>query len=185
LHCEGVEYTDTAIEQAAHRTGRSISTLDALTARGARFDVIHLSDVLTHLPDPAGTFRRLQALLSPGGWFLVDGPLEANASFVLWTSVAVKRLRRRLGRDPIPTRPPTMLLRLTRDGLRAFFTERLGYQEEFFSVYETGWPLLADGASLRPRALIGMAAVFLSRLDPRRPRRIGNRLIAIVRPVSG
>jgi SAM-dependent methyltransferase len=180
--CEGIELTQRATAESAARAGVPVRTLDETLRRSARFDVIHMCDVLPCLPDPVWTFRSLELLLEPNGRFLIDGLLEANASVVLWASVAVKRLRRRTGRDRVPTRPPTRLYGLGRRAQRSFLTGRLGYDEELFSVYETGWPMLGHGVARRPRSVIGAAAILASRLDPTRPRWLGNRFIAVFRP---
>jgi SAM-dependent methyltransferase len=180
--CEGIELTQRAAVESARRAGVPVRTLGETLRRSARFDVIHMCDVLPCLPDPAGTFRTLELLLEPNGRFLIDGPLEANASVVLWASVAVKILRRQTGRDRVPTRPPTRLFGLGRRAQRTFLTERLGYDEELFSVYETGWPMLGHGVAHGPRSVIGAAAILASWLDPTRPRWLGNRFIAVLRP---
>jgi SAM-dependent methyltransferase len=182
LRCEGIEMTHRATVESARRAGVPVRTLDGALRRDMRFDVIYMCDVLPCLPDPAGTLRTLELLLEPHGRFLIEGPLEANPSIVLWASAAAKSLRRRTGRDYAPTRPPTLLYRLNRRAQRVFLTERLGYEEDLFSVYETGWPLLARGVAHGPRSVIGGAAVLASWLDPTRPRWIGNRFIAVVRP---
>jgi SAM-dependent methyltransferase len=182
LRCEGIELTDRATVESARRAGVPVRTLDEALSRSARFDVIHLCDVLPCLPDPVGTLRALESLLEPDGRFLIDGSLEANASVVLWASAAVKSLRRRTGRDRVPTRPPTRLYGISRSAQRAFLTERLGYDEELFSVYETGWPMLTHGVAHGPRSVIGAAAILASWLDPTRPRWLGNRFIAVSRP---
>ena len=180
--CEGAELTDTAIAESAARAGVRVSRLEELVDRGARFHVIHMCDVLHHLRDPVRTLRVLEPLLERGGRFLIDGPLEDNPSVVRWASTAAKDLRRRIGRDRMPTRPPTMLFRHDRDAQRQFFTDLLGYREQRFSVYETGWPLLSAGHGIGVRPIVGAAAVLASTLDPRRPRGIGNRFIAVLDP---
>ncbi len=182
LRCEGVELTQRSIVESAQRAGVRVGILDEAFRRNDRFDVIHMCDVLPCLSDPVGTLRALESLLEPNGRFLIEGPLEANASIVLWASAAVKRVRRWMGRDRVPTRPPTLLYRVNRRAQRAVLTERLGYEEELFVVYETGWPMLARGVAHRPRAVIGAAAILASWLDPTRPRFLGNRFVAVLRP---
>jgi SAM-dependent methyltransferase len=77
---------DTAYER--FRDNPRVALLQAdigrLPFRPGFFDVISCDQVLHHTPDPAGNFRRLAALLAPGGRFLlyvykVKGPLREFA----------------------------------------------------------------------------------------------------------
>lgn len=38
------------------------------------FDVVFLTDVLEHLPDPEGTLKEIQRILKPGGWLFIISP---------------------------------------------------------------------------------------------------------------
>lgn len=50
------------------------SSIEAVEAQGRRFDLITLSHVVEHLPDPVAVLRRLGALLKPGGRLVATTP---------------------------------------------------------------------------------------------------------------
>ena len=182
----GVEYAPSAIRGARARTELPVTSLrEALTSR-ERFDVVHLNDVLAHLPHPDELLASLCGLLSPDGVFAIGGGLERNHSVVYGAAVAAKLVRRqlRLEGDP-PEAPPTMLVRTDARSQRSFFL-RIGWRELHFELYETGWPYLtANGDAPRGprsalRTTIGAAAVAVAETLP--SLRLGNRFLAIERP---
>jgi 2-polyprenyl-3-methyl-5-hydroxy-6-metoxy-1,4-benzoquinol methylase len=81
----GVEFDRAASLVASDSTGQPVISVEDLNRLqpSARFDVLHLGDVLEHLPDPAFTLGRLLALVKPGGLFFVEGPLEKKFIFCL------------------------------------------------------------------------------------------------------
>ena len=175
--CAGVEYESSTIAAAAERTGLPVRSLADTLATGERFDVVHLADVVAHLPRPADTLRDLERLLVPGGRFVITGPLERGRSLVHWVSAGTGAARRLVGRPPAGSGPPTMLVRTDARAQRDFFA-RLGYRELRFDVYETGWPYLA--APSRLRRAVGRAAVALARIVPNAS--LGNRFLAVLSP---
>jgi SAM-dependent methyltransferase len=186
--CRGVEYEASAIAEAQRRAGVSVTNLDELAASGVSFDVIRLADVHPHLPDPAAMFRALEPFLVTGGVFLVEGPLEKNASLVYCIASTVKGTRRWLGLDHPATIAPTMLVRVNQRAQREFFRQRLGYHELYFEVFETGWPFYVSGRPLRSfgdrvKQMIGAIAVALGRLQRGQTRRLGNRFLGVYMPV--
>lgn len=65
---EGIEWDPDAARVAAERSGRPVRTGDFMAAdldEGA-YDLVYLSHVLEHLPDPAAALERIRALLKPG-----------------------------------------------------------------------------------------------------------------------
>lgn len=176
---EGVELDPVVRRRAAEASGCPVSSLEETKSSGKRFDLIHLGDVLEHLPAPVESMRELEALLRDGGRFLVEGPLEANASLVRAAGVLFGGVRRRLGRMPEGSYAPYHLFQTNARAQRAFFERRLGYAVERFEVWETGWPYLAS--SSRVRNLIGRAAVTTAKAAGRTGH-MGNRFAALVRP---
>jgi 2-polyprenyl-3-methyl-5-hydroxy-6-metoxy-1,4-benzoquinol methylase len=183
----GVEYELGTIKHAAECSGVPVTSLEELEANELRFDVIHMNDVLPHLSDPQRVLHRLERLLAPDGLFFIEGPLENNASLVFWTASAAKRIRRGLGLDRPGSEPPTMLMRLTRDGQCRFFSERMQYRELHFEIFETGWPYYLPGRALSSPALamkqaVGALAIATARFQPQRRRFLGNRFRGLYAP---
>lgn len=181
---QGVEHSAETARDIASRTGLRVTTLTECLAGAERFDVIHLGDVLEHLPHPADRFDELRALLAPGGVFFVEGPLQANASLVYWGARAFRRVRRLRGEPPPGRSAPTHLLLATQSSQRRFFTERLRYEEVAFAMSEDGWPYLSKGPKTPGsvfRGAVGSAAVVAARLPGLRTL-LGNRFMTVVRP---
>ena len=193
FRAEGVELDEQARARAADASGCIVSSLPAVQASGRRYDVIHLGDVLEHLPDPAAMMRQLETLLTADGLFFVEGPLEDNPSLIFYAARLFGAFKRRTGRNLFADLPPFHLLRTTARAQRRFFESRLGYEVRGFHVSESGWPYWNDGDRLlHPgsagrfvRMLIGAAGVGLSKALGRTPLRIGNRFFAVAAPKAG
>jgi 2-polyprenyl-3-methyl-5-hydroxy-6-metoxy-1,4-benzoquinol methylase len=190
----GVELDPEARAEAARNSGCEVLSLEEVRASGRRFDIIHLGDVLEHLPAPAATMRELADLLKPGGLFFLEGPLEDNSSLVFAASRAVgwaKRLVRGVG-APAASFPPFHLVRVSARAQRDFFEKVLGYQIRSFSVFETGWPYATEAGRLAHpgsaghfvRLLIGRLSVALGHGLNAAGMAYGNRFIAMVSPAA-
>ncbi len=181
LYCVGVEMDADTIRFAQANSGCLVLTLDALKQSGRLFDVIHLGDVLEHLPQPADLLRDLESLLRPGGMFFVEGPLENNPSAVYTTARLFAWGAALLGRRKAGHHAPTHLFRVDASNQRAFFVGRMKYRERHFAVYETGWPYynadepfrLAPGFIVK--STIGLIAVALGGARAPSGGRFGNR----------
>jgi SAM-dependent methyltransferase len=190
FHCEGVELDPEMRQRAAANSSCPVRSLEDVEAEGGGYDVIHLGDVLEHLPDPAAMMRRLRPLLGAGGMFFVEGPLEDNASPVYYASRLFGAAKAALRRPLRGAYPPYHLLRTGAAAQRRFFERRLGWRVEHFGVFETGWPYLNPGDSLlRPgsagklaRMAIGGSARVLAAAAGPLGLPIGNRFAALVRP---
>ena len=80
----GIEPGDAYRNYASQQGLRVYKALDELeNAKEAQFDLISMSHVLEHLPDPVGYLAHLRgALLEPNGWLLLEVPnLYAHDSF--------------------------------------------------------------------------------------------------------
>lgn len=70
-------------QAATHSRGLGLTILERpltadLVEELPRFDVVHLSEVLEHLPDPGETLRIVRSLLAPGGLVCVVVPNDYN-----------------------------------------------------------------------------------------------------------
>lgn len=186
---EGVELDEGTIGQAARNSGCEIFSFGALHASGRRYDVVHLGDVLEHLPRPAATMRELEDVLKPAGLFFLEGPLEDNASPVFYASKLFGRVKRLLRPATHGSFVPFHLFRTTARAQRDFFEQVLGYEVLYYAVYESGWPYGAEGSLAKAGSLgamlrraIGKSAVAAARTGWGKRLQLGNRFTAVLRP---
>lgn len=183
--CHGVEYA-ADVREAAHRSsGAAVYSPAEMESSGKTFDIIHMGDILEHLPEPSKTMRDLERRLAPGGLFVVEGPLQRNASPVLWIAAGFKALRRAAGVDRTAGTPPTHLILTTRTAQREFFTRALGYRCLHYELAESGWPYYIENEKpaspgLAVKAAIGLAAIAMQKADPIGV--LGNRFLGIFEP---
>src|SRR5215471_1398386 len=73
---EGIELNPRTAAYAAARTGATVHQMNAqaLADRGRRYDVVVLTDVLEHIPDPVALLETLATLTTPGGVMAVKVP---------------------------------------------------------------------------------------------------------------
>jgi len=158
----GVEFDTAAATAAAFRTGCPVVSVDDLE-NGLTiqiFDVLHLGDVLEHLPDPAVTLAGLLQRLKPGGLLFVEGPLETNPSAVYWAARSFGRVKHLFWPGEIGCGVPTHLFRTSAPAQSRFFRQRFpALQLLMWQVSESGWPY-AQGNWLKRR--IADAALLLS-----------------------
>lgn len=185
--CNGIEYSENVRRMALENSGIPVYSYNDLKASGHKFDIIHMGDVIEHIPEPKALIKELCELLSPKGIFFVEGPLENNPSLVYLCAASFKALRRKLKIDRSNTGAPTHLFITNSEAVKFFFTKSLGFHCLYFEVYENGWPyLLKDNISLSPGGLIkyiiGVLAIILSKIDIRNNRIFGNRFIGLFQP---
>lgn len=157
----GVEFDEKAAASAATSAGCPVVTVADLESLASppSFDVLHLGDVLEHLPDPAATLAALLVLLRSGGLLFVEGPLETNPSPVYWCARLFGEFKRWLRPGLIGPGIPQHLYRTSARAQSAFFSNRFdGLQLLHWEVSETGWPY-ADGQGVK--RLIAHAALAL------------------------
>ena len=157
----GVEFDAPAAAAAAVHAGCSVATVADLdgTYAGQLFDVIHLGDVLEHLPDPAATLAGLLTRLKPGGLLFVEGPLETNPSPVYWAARLFGGVKHRLRPAEIGAGVPTHLFRTSALAQSRFFRQRFpNLQPLYWQVSESGWPY-AQGNWIKRR--VAAAAITL------------------------
>ena len=143
FHPYGVEFDAPAAAAAAIHVGCRVVTVADLdhAFAGLRFDVIHLGDVLEHLPDPACTLGVLLQRLKPGGVLFVEGPLETNPSPVYWAARLFGGVKHRLRPSEIGAGVPTHLFRTSASAQSRFCRQRFpALKPLFWQVSESGWP---------------------------------------------
>ncbi|MBN8491264.1 MAG: class I SAM-dependent methyltransferase [Burkholderiales bacterium] len=184
FNAHGVEFDAEAAEAAALRSGCPVIPVAEFERqpRMPHFDVVHLGDVLEHLPDPTDTQTRLLECLRPGGLLFVEGPLEENPSPVYWASRGFGTFKRWLRPGFVGRGTPTHLFRTSASPQLDFFRRVApGFELLHWEIYETGWPY--DGGGLLKR-MISRSAMLLG---GKRIGRVafGNRFTALFRAPGG
>lgn len=184
IECQGVEFDPDTIRFASENSGVPVNTLEEIIELDLKFNVIHLGDVFEHLPDPGDTFRKLKKLLTLGGFFFIEGPLENNSSLVYFFVISVSTIKKYLGLKNMHYSAPTHLVRTNRLSQSMYFTRQLKYQEISFCVYETGWPYLHSGASELSignliKKFVGYFSIIVSKLNGVFGLSIGNRFLSL------
>ena len=144
----GVEFDAEAAKFAAQNAGCSVYTLSEFPSHlhDAKFDVIHMGDVLEHLENPATTMSGLLPHLEAGGLLFVEGPLENNPSPVYWASSFFGTVKHILKPRPIGFGMPTHLFRASGSQQMAFFQKTVPRLKLLsWEIYETGWPYANNG----------------------------------------
>ena len=147
----GVEFDEEAAQMATERVGCRVDTPDGFFSVKDRmkYDVIHIGDVLEHLPDPHQIVEQLIPYLKLGGILYVEGPLESNPSPVYWASLFFGKLKRMLMPQYVGEGVPHHLYRTGSEQQMSFFSgidSRLNLK--LWEIYETGWPY-ADGGFIK------------------------------------
>jgi 2-polyprenyl-3-methyl-5-hydroxy-6-metoxy-1,4-benzoquinol methylase len=176
----GVEFDQAAADAASLYTECDVMSVADFYQQATKlsFDVIHLGDVLEHLPDPANTLKHLLLHLKPEGLLFVQGPLEVNPSLVYWASRAFGTLKHWLLPGFIGDGKPTHLFRTGGQQQLDFFHKvEPALELLHWEIYETGWPYSSGGVIKR---LISRSAVLLGGKKIGRMT-FGNRFIGIFR----
>jgi glycosyltransferase involved in cell wall biosynthesis/SAM-dependent methyltransferase len=84
-HATGVDFSPTAVGRAQRRgLDVRLGTIDRDDLARESFDLIRLSHVIEHVPDPVGLLRRARDLLAPGGRIHIATPNLASVSASLF-----------------------------------------------------------------------------------------------------
>lgn len=175
LRVEGYEISRDIADATARATGLIVHA-GTLSSIGARFDFVHLADVVEHVRDPRGLLIAARALLLPDGELIARGPLEQQPNLfqqaVRWQRVA----RARLGRARVLEMPPWHLHQLTLRGWHALIA-RSGLRPVDERLYETRWPA-PDAFTLQPIAMVKSLSRAVSASPLGRGLRLGNRVVS-------
>jgi 2-polyprenyl-3-methyl-5-hydroxy-6-metoxy-1,4-benzoquinol methylase len=146
----GAEYNPVLVEQLkAVNKGIDFITIGSLLSDStAKYDIIHLGDVLEHLVNPKEIIRTLRERLAPGGVLFVEGPIEHNFNFAyifLAGNFKVKKML--MPKRVVPMRPFHIFFS-NRENQRKFF-ERNAFDTLHYEVFEWAWPLPDKWSSSR------------------------------------
>jgi len=158
----GVEFDVDAVDFTSKNASCTVWTADNFWSLlpKPKFDVIHLGDVLEHLPEPAEIVNEILSNLNYGGILFVEGPLETNPSPVYWVTRVYGWVKHILRPNFIAKDPPHHLFRINAPQQLKFFSNRITapLNLKYWRVYETGWPYV-EGALIK-RAIAKIAIFF-------------------------
>lgn len=154
----GVEF-DKDVVSLLNKTIKTWSVDDFYNVASDKFDVIHIGDVLEHLPDPIGTTNDIVCKLKKGGILYIEGPLENNFSLVYFFSFFYGVIKKLINPNKNQTFPPYHVIRLNeKQQLFLFSCFDFDFDIKYWDVYETGWPYNDGGLVKR---IISKISVFL------------------------
>lgn len=141
--CCGVEFNNRVVTKlkATYRDF-DFFNVDDFAKSDEKFDVIHISNVLEHLPNPKETLVRLINNLNDDGVFLVYGPIENNFHISLLFRKLFFGVRKLIFRRA-NIHAPTHLFYSDRRNQEKLFLS-VGLATEFFLVEEQAWPFPAN-----------------------------------------
>lgn len=163
----GVEVSKPQAEFARERFGLDVfnGTVEALLETQRRFDVVHCSHTLEHLPDPKTTLQNFVRLLNPGGIVFIEVPnLVSLNNYVKHLKSNWGLMKNTWGKGDFPEH----LVEFTPATIRRLFRE-VGLDMLYFQVHSKS--VLNRSAA---RARLDQA---FNRVVP-----IGNNMICIGRP---
>lgn len=148
FHARGVEFDTEAALAASTFSGCEVIPLKntPLSSLTGHYDLIHLGDVLEHLPSPVTTLHSILSLLKPGGILFVEGPLEANLSPVYLSARLYGFLKNTFLRNAPGPGIPAHLFITSDFSQKYFFTHNFPSLSLLsWHVSESGWPYKNSG----------------------------------------
>ena len=143
---EGFEFDKAACTKAEQFSGCKVHPINQLVnIEKNTFNVLHLGDVLEHLPDPHQTLEKLIMLLDSNGIIFIEGPIETNPSPVYWAAKLFGFIKKTfLSKDN--NGKPTHLIRVDAKTQKDFILKINSRIECLhWEIYETGWPYRNNG----------------------------------------
>lgn len=181
IECFGFEYNKDVCEKVSSSYGIPASSDLKLPPSSYPYDVIHLGDVLEHIPDPFACISELIGYLKPNGVLFIEGPLEANWSPVRHSSLLFSFLRKLTGLNKLNKLPPYHLYMATELGQRQFFDRFSCLALQCWQVYDSGWPYAGSQSAVK-RFIAGLASVTSGKVILGST--FGNRFKAILRSTA-
>ncbi len=191
IQARNAGYEVAGVEPNAGMAERAAAAANAPVIKGnfgpgmfadSSFDVVHLGDVLEHMPDPRESLSAISRLLSDNGLLMLEQPLTYNRSlFTTFLALAMVFTRSRYAANP-----PAHLWEFDPRTLRRFL-ENNGYSVLWSQVYENkAKPLFVyKTVSLKNRIsrVIKNISACISNSRLFRWAELGDRMIVICRKV--
>ena len=165
----GAEYNKEHIEFLKKSLPNEFYLIDEiLNGEIGGFDIIRLSNVLEHLPNPIETIKILITKLNKNGILLIEGPMENNCNFAFLTRKLYFSIRKKMNKNWKVTHAPTHIFFSNRKNQRSFF-KQFEIEELHFNIDEAEWPYPqsiknAYGIGEKTKAIIAKISILLSSL---------------------
>jgi len=156
----GVEVEAGTRQEAHLKSSCQIFSPEQALESGTQFDIIFLGDVLEHLCDPLAVLDQVQALLSPVGLLIIQGPLE-GALTISNTLLSVKA--RLLAKSPSKFPPYHVSLATRESVVKALKINGLTIQK--LVVNEPLWPASKLGSRSSFSSITALIFSFAKILD--------------------
>ncbi len=166
INCRGAEFNNkhVALLRASIDTDFFLIE-DVLNGSIPKFDLIRLSNVLEHLPHPKNIINKLLNRLKPNGMLLIEGPIETNANFALFTRKIYFKISKIIKPDRIVNHVPTHQFFSNRKNQLMFF-DQLGLETIHYNISEAEWPypntIKTKGLANKSKYLIARFSIYLS-----------------------
>jgi 2-polyprenyl-3-methyl-5-hydroxy-6-metoxy-1,4-benzoquinol methylase len=172
FNCDGAEFNPQHVAILKEKIpSQHFYTVDELINSKEQYDLIRLSNVLEHFTQPREMMLALKKRLKPGGYFLLEGPIEHNFSWALQFRKLYFRLRKLLNKNYLVSHTPTHIIFTNLKNQRDFF-DSLGLQEKHLKVSEAEWPFppsfkKAQGVVSKLNVVIAKTSMLLQKLYPK------------------
>ena len=167
FECCGAEYNAAHIESLQKSMPNKFYLInEVLSGNVGKFDVIRLSNVLEHLPNPIEIIDQLSNQLNKGGLLLIEGPIETNGNLALITRKIYFSLRKNIRKNWLATHVPTHMFFSNRKNQRDFF-KQFEIEEIHYQLREAEWPYPASiggskGVGGKTKAIIAKISILIS-----------------------
>ncbi len=167
FECCGAEYNKEHIKALKKSIPNQFYLIsEVLSGRAGKFDIIRLSNVLEHLPNPAEIIGQLTTHLNKDGILLIEGPIETNTNLALITRKIYFNTKKLINEKWCASHVPTHMFFSNRKNQRAFF-ENFDLEELHFNIREAEWPYPASiagsiGIGGKIKATIAKISILIS-----------------------
>lgn len=167
FNCDGVEFNPKHVEVLKEKVPTSrFYTVDEFLNSAEQFDLIRLSNVFEHFTNPKQMMLQLKAKLKPGGYFLIEGPIEMNFNLAKLFRKVYFSLRKKYNKGYTANHTPTHIVFTNRKNQLSFF-EDMELEKQHFNISEAEWPFpnsfsAASGAIGKLNYIVARISMFVS-----------------------
>ena len=170
FNCEGVEYNAEHVVILKNEIPSSnFYTVDDFFNSNQKFDLIRLSNVLEHFTNPKEIVNKIIQFLKPGGYLLVEGPVETNFNLAKFIRSLYFKSRKTVQSNYIAAHNPTHIIFTNRKNQLQFFNDFL-LTRIHYKISEAEWPFpssikSAKGFIPKLNAIIAKVSMVVSKLN--------------------